>query len=62
MWNVSLPFTGRVRGSSDREGEGARRQLLRTVSFVLIHRVTNSCVRYNSKAVLKSTSGLTFAC
>jgi hypothetical protein len=57
MWSVSLESSGRVRGSSDGKGkEGACRELLVVGRLVLIHMVANSCVRHNSKSVLKGVS------
>jgi len=57
MWNVSLDSSGRVRGSCDAKGDvRACRELLGVGRLVLIHVVANSCVRHNSKSVLKSNS------
>jgi hypothetical protein len=57
VWNLSLDSSGRVRGSCDGKGEvGACRELLGVGKLVLIHVVASSCVRHDSKSVLKSIS------
>jgi hypothetical protein len=62
MSNVSLDSSGRVRGSSDAKGEeGACRELC-VGRLVLTHVVANSCVRHDSKSVVKSILKVDLTC